>query len=168
MRLRKLKYPLAFFFPNQIWGGKNAALASHWRWAHRVAEYYLSGAMDDVIIVDSSGQRFEIEKIELRPLSPLSRVLSFILTSGPKSELADVDMVLRHVGTYTLDEFCQEIRATALKHPEWWERHSDRSEIEQMFEGCDTFKAAINDIGVLDPSKQKKRKGRSLKTVDLR
>lgn len=168
MRLRKLRYPIAIVCPSSLIGGVNAELDTPKHWNSNLVDYYRNGGFNDCRVVDSEGREFLVDKIVFTEISVLYRVVHWLLMR-PKSELVRVDMQLSQTRSYTLDEFCTKFRQLALNHPEWWQRHSDREEIEQMFETSETFKDAINDIGVLDPPGREKLLGKStIEIIDLR
>lgn len=168
MRLRELKYPLVVLNDSLLMGGKNAGLATKHRWNANVSDHYIKGGYDEALIIDSVGRKFEVKRIYLSSINPLQKILSYLIYAGKASERANIDMDLNQIGKYTLPVFCDAMRHLALDHPTWWERHSSRQEIAEMFKGCSTFKDAINDIGVLDPPEPEKLKGYSEKVVDLR
>ena len=168
MRLRKLKYPIAILSSTSILGGKSAGLGSASRWNNNVADYFCKGGYDAVTIIDSSGSVYSVSEIILSPLSLRSRVLGALLYSGSSTARADVDMNLKRIECLSLIEFQNRIRELALSHPEWWQRHSEREEIQNMFDGCQSFMESINSIGILDSVGNEKLPGKSHKVVDLR
>lgn len=168
MRLRKLKYPIAIFEPNGLMGGRDAGLASSRRWNANLTDYYLKGGFNNFKFIDCTGHEFEIRKIYFGRVDFLTKIIDLV-TTVQGSEKANIDMELVATREYSLDEFCSKFRQLALENPEWWKRYSEREEIERMFGGCETFKDAINDIGVLDPPGREKLSGKStVEIVDLR
>jgi hypothetical protein len=168
MYLTELTYPIAIQRPNSMMGGKDAGLSSARRWRGNDADYYLRGGFQNAIIYASDGGQFEIERILLKPLSLIDKVVSTVAHAGPLSDECNVEMELCRTGELSLVEFCGFVRGLALENPSWWKPHSDRGEIETMFDGCTTFKDAINDIGVLDPPKNPTPKGKPTNVIDLR
>jgi len=168
MYLTELAYPIAIQEPACLMGGKNAGLSSPRRWRGNIAEYYQRGGFQQAIIYASDGRRFEIEKIILKPLSILDKIISSVTTEGSISNECNVEMELTETGRLTLVEFCDFARGLALENPRWWKRHSEQSEIEAMFDGCTTFKQAINEIGVLDDPKKPKRGRKPSNLIDQR
>ncbi len=150
MWLRNLKYPICVQGPNSLMGGRAAGLDTPRSWRGNVADYYLTGGFSGSIIVDATGQKFQVRQVILNRLGIWDHIVATITSADSNSELANVDMELEPIGQYTLEEFCDSYRKLALENPQWWSRHSSHEEIEAMFDGCKTFKAAINDIGVLD------------------
>ncbi|MEO9897300.1 MAG: hypothetical protein ABJD13_05710 [Paracoccaceae bacterium] len=168
MYLTELTYPIAIQEPNSVMGGKNAGLSSPRRWRGNVADYYLRGGFQNATIYTSDGGRFEIEKILLKPLSLLDKLVSTVAHAGSLSDECNVDMELQQTGELSLAEFCETVRGLALQNPNWWKRHSERGEIEAMFDGCNTFMDAINDIGILDAPKKPSPRGKPTNVIDLR
>ena len=168
MYLSKLKYPIAIQRKQSVMGGKNADLSSPRCWRCNIPEYYQKGGFQGAVIYSADGGRYEIERVLLKPLGLLDKVYSTFMIAGPASSVCNVDMELRKTGKLSLVDFCNSIRDLALANPTWWSRHSDRSEIEKMFDGCETFECAINDIGILDGPKEPKPKGKPSSVIDLR
>ena len=168
MRLLDLEYPIAIIERDLMMGGKNAGLGSKRRWRNSLASYFLGGGYHSAEIVDARGRRFSVQKILLLPRNNLDRFLGIFTTTGPSSEITNVDMELRLVRQYALSEFCDEMRKLALSRPEWWKRHSSEDEIREMFKGCTTFAEAIDDIGILDAPNSTRRPEKSVEGVDMR
>lgn len=168
MHLTELNYPIAIQEPNSVMGGKNAGLSSPRRWRGNDSGYYLRGGFQNSIIYSSDGGRFEIGKIFLRPLNLFDKLVSTVAHAGPLSDECNIDMELQQTGELSLTEFCETVRGLALQNPSWWKRHSDRAEIEAMFDGCNTFKDAINEIGVLDAPQKPRPRGKPTNVIDLR
>jgi hypothetical protein len=149
-------------------------------------DFYKRGGYADALVYDYNGNEYEVETIELHPLSLLSRIgiwlslpiewlAAFVYRlfgrkyRGPDfNDVARVDMILKKRRQLSFDEFCNELRNVALAHPEWWRRHSTQAEIQDLFKDSKTFVDAIHAIGVLDPPGKEKLPGRSSKVVDLR
>lgn len=169
MRLRELKFPIAVLRRDSLIGGRSAGLSGPSWFNINIASYYQLGGYDDAIIYDSDGREFSVHSIELRDAPFYSGILRLIGWHAKTTESeAWVDMNLDYIRTLPLDQFCNELGEIALAHPAWWKRHSDRSEIEGMFEGVRTFSEAIDRIGVLDPPNRERLPGKSTKVVDLR
>lgn len=167
MRLRDLRYPIAILKPHMLVGGKDAGLNSPRRWNNNDATYYQRGGFVDATVFDSEGRVFEIEKVYLNKTSFLGGVFWRVMGGSMKGS-ADVDMDLREIDRIAFADFCQRMRNIALAHPEWWKRHSEKDEIENMFVGCKTFSEAINSIGVLDTPGKERLKGLADNVVDRR
>jgi len=173
LRLRELTFPIAVEDPGQLLGGVSAGLGKPASFDWNVASYYLKGGYDDVIIYDSDGRRFEVESIELTSPQWWRYVLDrlghlIVIPNRDIDDIARVDMVLRQTGTLSLDEFCHHVIQLLLANPTWWKRFSTEARVRKIFEGDETFKDAINHIGVYDPPRTRKLRGRSEKTVDMR
>lgn len=168
MRLLEIQYPIAVLEPNSLIGGKDAGFSSPNRWRNNDAEFYLKGGFDDAIFIDSRGRKFEVETIFINPTSSWDKFVALFTVARSGTAPVNIDMELKQVHEYDLDEFCEEMRRLALENPDWWKRHSSKSEITDMFVGSKSFAEAINDIGVLDVPGEAKMKGKSNKTVDLR
>ncbi|HSF93562.1 MAG TPA: hypothetical protein VLA52_00935 [Thermohalobaculum sp.] len=167
-----MTYPIAALKKDVLMGGRNAGLSSPRRWDFNIADYYMKGGFDGAIFYDSEGRKFKVVKIMLSPsqwwyyLGDLAG--NFFLPRKVKTSMANVDMELKQIGKLSLDQFSDELRSIALANPSWWKRHSSEKEIREMFKGCATFAAAIDDIGVLDSPGKERLKGRSDVIVDLR
>ncbi|WP_147249817.1 hypothetical protein [Yoonia sp. 1_MG-2023] len=168
MHLTELNYPIAIQGPNSVMGGKHAGLSSPRRWRGNDSGYYLRGEFQGSIIYSSDGGRFEVEKIFLKPLTLIDKLVSTVAHAGPLSDECNVEMELQQTGELSLTEFCETVRGLALQNPSWWKRHSDTAEIEAMFVGCNTIKDAINDIGVLDASQKIRPRGKPTNVIDQR
>lgn len=172
MRLRELKFPIAVLRPGSLIGGEAAGLGSAKWYDFNLASYYLKGAYDNATIYDSNGEKYVVVSIELTRPNWVHYLLdlagNFFIPRRDAEPMARVDMTLGKVGQLSLIEFCEEIRNVALSHPSWWQRHSNEAEVTGMFDGCTTFEAAINSIGVLDPPGTERLGKESSKVVDLR
>lgn len=174
MRLHELEFPIAILFHDGIYGGRHGRLSNRLRsfsFAHD--EEFLNGLFDDAIIYNSSGRRMEILSIELTQTDWWRRMIRradffFIFPDRAKGRFAKVDMELKETGLLSLAEFKDEIKNIVLAHPQWWKRHSSKSEIQSMFDGCGTFKDAFDDIGYLEAYPEMQSKGVSKLAVDLR
>jgi len=150
MRLRKLKYPLATIFPDQIWSGKNGDLGSPRRWNHNIGSYYESGVYDEAEIIDSTGRRFLVRKIYLSELSFFSKVSATLLSAGGLSGLFDVDMELEQIGVCDREEFCQRITKLVDQSKNWSVTEDDKRELQELFDESRTLADAINAVGIFD------------------
>lgn len=167
MLLRELTFPIAILRENSLMGGKSAGLSSACGWNVCLADYHRNGGYDGATFFDSDGRVLEVERIYFDEPKWFQLAFERLITVG-NDELVRVDMELRLLETLDFEEFCTRLRGIALDHPEWWQRHSSREEIQDMFEGCKSFKEAINDIGVLDEGGREKLPGRSSLIEDRR
>lgn len=171
MRLRDVSYPIAVLQNDGLYGGGGGGLSSPRRWDYNIADYYLKGAFDDAIIYDSTGKKFEVERILLYPshwLDNLGDRADHFFLGKSNPDPANVDMELRQVGELTVETFVREITEIILANPSWWNGKFSEQEMRDLLRECSTVAEAIDKIGVLDRTGGEKLKGRSRKAVDLR
>jgi hypothetical protein len=171
--MRELTHPIACRTPSSLVGPAYYG-GSTPKSDYGAVDTILKGYADDGVYYDATGGMFEVERIYLSDAPwwrPLLRRAANLFVFKPKRKYphACVDVRLRLVRRFTLEEFCDHIREFALSHPDWWVPEASEDDYRTMFDGCSNIAEAIGRIISLEaPKLPRPPKGGAKKVVDLR
>ena len=165
-KIRQITYPIAILEPDGLSGGKHGGGGSSRRWNHCDDSFFLEGGIDDVIIYDSDGRKFIVEKIYLSKVKAYDIVFGYLI-NGYDSNSVRVDMDLKQIDQLTFSQFREELLEKVLANPNWWKGRYYKKNVLKKFDAS-TFSELINNIEVLEPRSLPKLKGYSDKVFDNR
>lgn len=176
MRIRELKYPIAVLSQSSFSGGNEAGTASPRGWNVGVIDDYIRGDNDDDIYFDSLGRQFTAESIEIRNIGTLQWLWHKMIFTPDISNLGHIDIVLRQVGSLSLEELRLYILNFISDNTSWLEKHPDDPEfrsnwddIQEEFNRPKNFPDLINKLYFLsNPEFTISAIGASSKVIDLR